>query len=99
VSEAVEYAEALQKAAEAESRAMSLKRLAARVFSEIVIQYNEGAIIERQHQARAHPRYIQMEDDYIAAASEANRLRADADIALIKWKTWQSEHATARVLR
>ena len=99
MSEAVEYAEALQKAAEAQSRVLASKAMMRRIFSELVIQYNEGSTIERQHKARAHPKYIEAENTYLSDASNANILGAKADAAKIKWETWRSEHATARVLR
>lgn len=95
VSIADRCSDALLRAAEAQSEADRLERLAKRVFAQLVIA-GDGAVSKREYDARANVRYIAVEDEMIAAQTAANLARAEADGLELRFKEWQSRNSTAR---
>lgn len=86
---------ALVKAAEMQSDAERLEKLAKRKFAQLVIA-GEGSVNKREYDARANVVYIACEDAMIAAQTAANVARAEADGLRVRFSEWQTLSATAR---
>jgi trehalose-6-phosphatase len=88
--------DALVKAAEAKSEADRAEKLAKRIFSQLVIDLPGSSVASKEHAARTHPTYVKYEDEAIQRATAANIAKAEADGLDIRFKEWQSKHATER---
>jgi hypothetical protein len=86
---------ALQKAGKDEAKAMKCKRLLKRLYQRLYLE-TEGTVAEREAKTQLHEKYIEAENVFISAESDAIVSKAEADGLELMFEEWRTNQSTAR---
>lgn len=88
--------DALVAAAQRQSEALRLEKLAKRVMAQLMIVSDEKSAGMREAAARSDLKYTVAEDAWIQAETAANIAKAGAEGLKIRWESWRTEQANER---
>jgi hypothetical protein len=91
----VQCHDAMVKHAAALNEALRTERLRKRIFAELFLR-GDGSVAHREAMARTNPAYIEAEERWVQCESAANLAKAEASGMELRFKAWQSQHATQR---